>query len=924
MTKRVLCFTLVLCMAICNLTFAAEITKSGVCGENLTWTLDANCVLTVSGTGDMTDYPKATEPDFDTGIMGKDRMPVSKIVIEEGVTSIGDNAFARTIFMKEAVIPNSVTRIGSGAFEHCDLKTVSFAEGNNITEIGDMAFYGNSLLKTVDLSNCNSLQKIGDKAFSYNKDLFEIKLPQNGNLKEIGNGAFSENSALVSVEIPATVTTLGDSVFSECKSLMRVKIPESVTACGKDMFKGCASPTVYGAEGSMAEQCAKDSNVRFIAGDFDKTVEVYNGTCGENLTWTIDSAGTLTISGTGDMDNFMSISYTPWQARNTSVKNIVIEDGVTSIGKDAFFGMDALESVVMADSVTVINMNAFQSNRRLKNVTLSKNLTTIGENAFYCCYGIEELYIPEKVEIICDYTFFNPLGLTKFVVDENNPYFSSDERGVLFNKDKTVLIQYPLGNKETSYTIPKSVQKFGLHAFNEAVNLTEIKFEEGSLITEIGENTFQSCYNLKSIELPESVTDIKGSAFGRCESLESIKLPSQLKRIWNSAFRECPLKIIEFPEGLEIISENAFYYTDIKELKIPDSVTTIGNRAFGFSENLESIEIGKSAVSIGDDAFSLCGKLEKITVSPENPVYTSDEHGVLFNKDKTVLMVYPSASKNTAYIVPETVTEIKADAFQSATQLESITLPQNLSVIGNYAFARTSISEISIPKTVYNMGVAAFNGCKNLAKVNIPADSILTTIEKQAFSGTAITEFDVPASVTVIGYAAFSCENLQRVTVPYGSNLKFISPYVAGPMTTFYIPEGGAAEESAKKNGIKYSYVNEIKVFVDGVRVSFDQHPVIVNDRTLVPLRAIFEALGAEVGWDHESMTASAEKDGTKISVTIGSEVLIRNGNETALDSPAIIVNSRTMVPARAISEAFGYSVEWNGETRTVDITTAK
>ncbi|MBQ7039127.1 MAG: leucine-rich repeat protein [Clostridia bacterium] len=922
--KKTTCFVLVIAVLLCQLVFAAEIKQSGTCGENLTWTLDELGVLTVSGTGDMTNYPKAIEPDYDTGVMGKERLRVKKIVVSDGVTSIGDNAFSRMVFLKEISIPASVTRIGNGAFEDCDLKTVSFTDGNNITEIGDLAFYGNSMLKSANLANCSKLESIGNEAFSYNKDLAELILPENGALKAIGDSAFSKNSALVSVEIPKTVETLGNSVFSECKSLMRVKIPESVKACGKDMFNGCASPTVYGAEGSIAEACAKENNVRFIAGDFDITVDVFSGTCGENLKWTIDSAGTLKIYGTGDMENFMSISYTPWQARNSSIKNIVIEEGVTSIGKDAFVGMDMLESVVMADSVTVINMNAFQSNRNLKKVTLSKNLTTIGENAFYCCYGLEELYIPEKVEIICDYTFFQPSGITKFVVDENNQHFSSDERGVLFNKDKTVLIQYPLGNKDTSYTIPKTVQKFGLHAFNEAVNLTEIKFEEGSLITEIGDNAFQSCYNLKSIDIPESVTDIKGSAFGRCTSLENIKLPSQLKRIWNSAFRECPLERIDFPEGLEIISENAFYFTDIEELKIPDSVTTIGNQAFGYAENLKTIEIGKSVVSIGDDAFSLCGKLEKITVAPENTAYSSDEHGVLFNKDKTVLMNYPTANKNTSYIIPETVTEIKASAFQSAEALESITLPQNLSVIGNYAFARTSISEISIPATVYNMGVAAFNGCKNLAKVNIPANSILTTIEKQAFSGTAITEFDVPASVTVIGYAAFGCEKLQRVTVPYGSNLRFISSGVAGPLTTFYIPEGGKAEETAKKNGIRYSYVNEIKVLVDGVRVSFDQHPVIVNDRTLVPLRAIFEALGAEVGWDHESMTATAKKDGTEISVTIGSEVLIRNGTETALDSPAIIVNSRTMVPVRAISEAFGNQVSWNADEREVIISTVK
>lgn len=650
-----------------------------------------------------------------------------------------------------------------------------------------------------------------------------------------------------------------------------------------------------------------------------------SGTCGENLTWTLDSDGLLTISGTGDMTNFVSISYTPWQPYNEKVKKIVIEDGVTSIGKDAFFGMNNLETVVMADSVTVINMGAFTGNRNIKNITMSENITTIGENAFYCCYGIEEFYFPEKVEIICDYTFFEPKGLTKFVVDENNPYFSSDERGVLFNKDKTVLIQYPLGNKETSYQIPKTVQKFALHAFHEAVNLTDVTFEDGSVITEIGQNAFQGCYNLKSISLPDSVAVIDGSAFNGCRALENINIPSNLQKIGYSVFRDCGFTDIDIPESVTTIGDYAFYHSQISDIEIPDSVAYVGNEAFGACENLKTVTIGASVEEIGDQAFEFTPKLAQISVSAENAEYSSDEHGVLFDKNKTVLIHYPIASTDVSYTIPETVAEIAYGTFADAENLESVILPENLVTIGDFAFARTAIKEVSIPATVKSIGVDAFWGCINLENVYIPEESSLNLIGKRAFCATAITEFNVPKTVTNIGYSAFSgCNNLTSVTIPYDSNLTMIGGNIFGGVTpaTLYLPEGSVAEELAKRLGMKYTYTNEIKVFVDGERVGFDQHPVIVNDRTLVPLRAIFEALGATVGWNHDEMTATGEKDGVVVSIRIESDVLVKNGQNTALDSPAILVNNRTMVPVRAISEAFGNDVEWNGETREIIINT--
>ena len=116
---------------------------------------------------------------------------------------------------------------------------------------------------------------------------------------------------------------------------------------------------------------------------------------------------------------------------------------------------------------------------------------------------------------------------------------------------------------------------------------------------------------------------------------------------------------------------------------------------------------------------------------------------------------------------------------------------------------------------------------------------------------------------------------------------------------------------------------NDISVKLDGKTISFDVPPQIINDRTMVPLRAVFEALGASVDWDSGTRTVVSEKDGIKISLTIDSSVMYVNGNAVTLDSPACVIDDRTLVPIRAISEAYNANVEWDNATRTVIITSA-
>ena len=223
---------------------------------------------------------------------------------------------------------------------------------------------------------------------------------------------------------------------------------------------------------------------------------VTSGTCGaegdgSNLTWTLDSEGVLTISGSGDMYDYYS-SSAPWHGR---VKSAVIAEGVTSIGWDAFDGCTSLTSVTIPDSVTSIGRSAFYDCRSLTSVTIPDSVTSIGGSAFYDCRSLTSVTIPDSVTSIGDGAFASCTSLTGIWVAEGNNDYSSDASGVLFNKDKITLVQCPGTFRE--YTIPDSV-------------------------TSIGNGAFLGCRSLTSVTIPDSVTSIGESAFYDCSSLTDV------------------------------------------------------------------------------------------------------------------------------------------------------------------------------------------------------------------------------------------------------------------------------------------------------------------------------------------------------------------------------------------------------------------
>ena len=365
---------------------------------------------------------------------------------------------------------------------------------------------------------------------------------------------------------------------------------------------------------------------------------VASGTCGaeddgSNLTWTLDSEGVLTISGSGDMYDY-GFHSAPWYGSRSRVKSAVIAEGVTSIGRYAFDGCTSLTSVTIPssvtsiggatfsycasltsvtipdsvtsisafafyncisltsvtipDSVTSIGESAFCGCDSLTSVTIPDSVTSIGEGAFEDCTSLTSVTIPNSVTSIRDGAFASCTSLTGIWVAEGSSHYASDAFGVLFNKDKTTLVQCP-GAFSGSYAIPDSVTSINWHAFDGCTSLKSVTIPDS--VTSIGDLAFLDCTSLTSVTIPNSVTSIGGGAFYNCDSLTSVTIPNSVTSIGSSTFGNC---------------------TSLTSVTIPDSVTRIGSSAFDGCKSLASVAIPDSVTSIDVNAFAGCTSLTDV------------------------------------------------------------------------------------------------------------------------------------------------------------------------------------------------------------------------------------------------------------------------------------------------------------------------
>jgi hypothetical protein len=322
---------------------------------------------------------------------------------------------------------------------------------------------------------------------------------------------------------------------------------------------------------------------------------------------------------------------------DTSLTSVIIPSSVTSIGNDAFSHCDNLTNAIIPGSVTSIGDWAFTSCLSLSSVTIPNSVTRIGYYAF-AGTSLTSVTIPNSVTSIGLGPFSGGPGVKAITVETNNPAYSS-VNGVLFDKSRTTLVQYPAGNVAISYAIPNSV-------------------------TNIENYAFAGCSSLTNVIIPNSVTSIGDSAFFGCSSLANVIIPNSVTRIGDFAFDGC---------------------YSLASVTIPNSVTIIGEAAFS-GTNLTSVTIPNSVINIGSDAFSDCSSLVAITVDSANPNYSSIG-GVLFDKGQKTLIQYPRAKTGASYTIPYTVTSIGFDAFfDCSSSLTSVTIPGSVTNIGDFAF----------------------------------------------------------------------------------------------------------------------------------------------------------------------------------------------------------------------------------------------
>lgn len=253
------------------------------------------------------------------------------------------------------------------------------------------------------------------------------------------------------------------------------------------------------------------TNIEFSI--FNVTAKAYamSGNLSSTIQWFLDTnTGHLSITGYGAMPYIANYASIPWYPPD--VKTISIEDGITKIGRLSFGKCKNIVSITIPQSVTVIDDEAFMNCSSLESIVIPNGVTKIGSYAFYNCQSLKSIHIPECVKTIKGMgttntasasVFYGCTALETITVDENNLYFSSDQHGVLYNKDKTVLIQYPLGNARKVYKIPNHVTTIGACAFQCAINLTTVFYGNGVVSTDWC--VFEKCTNLTTVYLGKNV-----------------------------------------------------------------------------------------------------------------------------------------------------------------------------------------------------------------------------------------------------------------------------------------------------------------------------------------------------------------------------------------------------------------------------------
>ena len=531
-----------------------------------------------------------------------------------------------------------------------------------------------------------------------NSAVGQVTLPEaiDGEPVRAINRAFDNCRWVTSFSLPQSLESIAGPAFEGCHSLTQITIPRNVTEIGFRAFAKCSRLEAIDVDPENSAFLSIDG-VLFSA-DFTRLIQFPGGKAGD---YEIPE-GVTTI----ERDAFRDALH---------VTGIVIPEGVTTIEANAFSGCHALKAIDFPDSLISIGTSAFAGcGIRQSYLVIPQNVEKVGPYAFKNWNALEEVTISKNVASMgmgtvgkgCDERYLyvaSPFtgcrSLKSIAVEAGNEHFSCID-GVLFSSNARRMLQFPAGRTDTSYAIPESV-------------------------TEVSASAFAECSNLTSITIARTVGSIAYSSFIGCDRLVSILVDEE-----NELFTSI--------DGVLFSNQGEFELREYPAARpgnyaVPEKVTSLAPNAFENCSALTNVSISASVARISPNTFDNCAALTAISVDPANETFTSHE-GVLINTERKLLVRYP-AGKSGAYMIPEGIERIEADAFANSRELTGIGIPEGVESIGPRAFEGcTGLTQIDLPQSLDFIGERTFYGCSGIVGVRFKADNIENIIS-DAFGG---------------------------------------------------------------------------------------------------------------------------------------------------------------------------------------------
>ena len=735
---------------------------------------------------------------------------LTSVDIPAGVTEIGFNAFSETK-LTEIVLPEGLLELGDGVFWGCkQLKSAYLPD--SITKIGMHLFAYCTALETANIPA--NMTIMPDAMFDGCSSLKEIVIPDGMEYLYMSN---FQDSGLVSVTIPASVKVLG-SAFSGCRKLRCVifegDAPEIIDGCFRDVYAVLYYPAdnttwteeklqdyggdvrwvPYQSEGSRP--CDDGHHVPGTRGA-SETETGFCAYCGipchssGTTVWAIENDGDMIIYGTGE-DGAGQVDYYSysWRDYRNKIVTLTVEEGVCGTIYD-FQECGNLKSVSLSNDITEISKFAFALCPNLEQVNIPSSLTCLGSGAFQECVKLTEIILPATVSEIGSGVVRGCTSLETLRVDENNPYYFTDEQGVLYNMDGTYLLAAP-ASLTGHYTVPGTVDYIFGGTFWGCAKLTGVTISEG--VQMLDTHVFKDCTSLKTVTFPDGLSDVGIYTFENCTALETVIFEGDAPHWFADDFFQGITATVYYPADNDTWTEElmqdyggsitwvprqaevteiasgwsgatqwtltsdgtltvygkgnmknygytgtqpwAKYADQIKRVVVEEGVTAIGTGAFMNLPALKYVTLpSKGLTKIGEAAFYGCAELREINI-PEG-IYTIWAY------------TFKNCSRLSINQFPSTLIKIDQGAFENSGA-HNVTFPENLNILGSWSFKGcTGLLKVDLSNTkLTKIREGAFKNCRELVTVVLPRD--IQILGDSCFYGIAVREFTVPETVTSI------------------------------------------------------------------------------------------------------------------------------------------------------------------------------